>query len=213
MFYRPRTCLISYWCETCAYEHHASLTWVLYTNVDIYIYICFDFHVTYVSAPLISLDVLVSLINWLGPPPRAPASCSLDPVLPRYPVPRPWSCLSICICIYNVGSHHFMCPSPTHWMCSHHTSDGGFSYVWLPICFPHDCGSTEEGQFAGSTYGLGLQCEEYMFYICFKGIPVLPDIHVLYLFQMNTCFTRYICFTHASKWTHVLSGIHVLHWF
>ena len=90
-------------------------------------------HVTYESAPL-SLDVLVSLINWLGPPPRAPASCNLDPVLSRYPVPRPWSCLAICICIYIVGSRHFACSSPTHWMCSRHLSDReDLALVWLPF--------------------------------------------------------------------------------
>ena len=57
-----------------------------------YVYIFWFLRVTYISAPL-CLDNLVGLIHWLGGP-------SLAPVLPRYPVPRPWSCLAICIYIY-----------------------------------------------------------------------------------------------------------------
>ena len=70
--------------------------WVFYTDIDIYM--SWFLRVTYVSAPL-SLNKLVSLIHQLGGPFLGPASCSLGPVLPRYPVSLPWSCLAICIYI------------------------------------------------------------------------------------------------------------------
>ena len=123
--YMPDKLLI----EICAYEHHVPYAWVLYTNIDMYMF-WFSYDL---CVGTLSLDVPVSLIHWLGPPPHAPVSCSLDYVLPRYPVPRPWSCLIKCIYIMLVlvtsciREQHTECALITLVM-------KDLAFVWLPFC-------------------------------------------------------------------------------
>ena len=96
----------------------------------VYVYVLNVF-LTYESAPL-SLDVLISLIHWFGPPPLLLSAavwillCSVT----RFATVA-LLCI-LCIYIYRCFSPPRV-PSPTPLVCSHYTSNGEFSFSVVAI--------------------------------------------------------------------------------
>ena len=136
MCYATPTCMTSYWCDICAYEHPVQPAWVLYTNIDMYMSWFFSYDLCVGTTKL-------GRPCQLDPPTWGSPSCSCQLQYRSCPTLLPGSVAVVLssyiyVYVYISFAHHFVCTRPMLWICFHHISDGGFSFCVVTI-LPVSC--------------------------------------------------------------------------